>query len=137
MFFLSIFINQLITAVVLFHCCSFNLFCISLLMLSRINLLILSISFLAWLMSLMVASFLNFSLWSFNITKYFSCRWLAFTQGCFSYWLFFILIADGFSGIYLFACLGYRIIDKLLVFLFSCWMFYHPVWTFVLTINNF
>ena len=70
MFLSSIFLNQLITAVVLFHCCSCNLLRNSLLMFSRITLLILPISFFAGLMSLAVALFSNCGLWSFNLMKH-------------------------------------------------------------------
>ena len=70
MFFFSIFFNQLITAVVLFHCCSCNLFRNSLLMFSRITLLIILISFFPGLISHAVALFSKFGLWSFNIMKH-------------------------------------------------------------------
>ena len=76
--FVFIFLNQLITAVVLFHYCSCNLFRNSLLMFSGITLLILPISFFGGLMSLSVALFSKFSLWSFNVMKHssFPLTWI-------------------------------------------------------------
>ena len=91
LFLFSIFLNQLIIAVVLFHCSSCNLYRNSLLMFSRIILLILPVSFFARLMSPVVALFSKFGLWSFNVVKHSSFyRLLGFCQDCFSYWLFFL-----------------------------------------------
>ena len=116
----SIFLNQLRTAVVFFQCCSCNLFCNSLLMFSRITLLILPISFFAGMMGLAVVFFPKFLLWSFNVITQTSLplTWI-FSRMFFLLALFFFtLLVDGFSvfGIFFRVGLACRVKKKLLVY---------------------
>ena len=91
-------------AVVLFHCCSCNLLRNSLLMFSRITLLILPISFFAGLMSLAATLFSKFGLWSFNVIKHSSLpltwilsRMFFLFAIIYSYLLFFFFPAFGLN----------------------------------------
>ena len=123
----SIFLNQLITAVALFHCCSCNLFRNSLLIFTRITLLNLPILFFTGLMSLAVALFSKFGLWSFNIQTLLTLKTFSFAvdldsvKNVFFISYFSTLVVDGFSGVEIcfFVGLGYRIMEKLLVYLFG------------------
>ena len=121
LFLFSIFLNQLITAVVLFHCCGCNWFRNTFLMFWRITLLILTISFFAGLMSLAIALFSKFGLWSFNVTKHSSLPLTSILSRMFFLLAFFTLLVDGFSdvGICFLVGLGNKIVEKLPVFLFD------------------
>ena len=94
-----IFLNHLITAVVLFHWCSCNLFRNALLMFSRTTLPILPISSFAWLMSLNVAFFSKFGLWSFNVIRHSSLPLTWILSRIFLIGYFFTLLVDGFRVI--------------------------------------
>ena len=88
--FFSIFLNQLITAVVSFHGCSYNLFYNSSLMLSRITCLLFLFHFLLDWWVLLLHYFQNLVCGFLMLWNTLLCCWLGFCQGCFSYWLFFL-----------------------------------------------